>query len=96
MCKYCNKKIEGNFINIKNILCHKECYKNKMLEVYSSGCGYCKKQIINKEMDIYEIEEILKNTTPFNKIGLTYHCKCFQYKIENDKNIDLNLIDMVN
>ena len=60
-----------------------------MIKDYSSGCGYCKQEIINKDMDICEINEMLKNTTPFNKNGLTYHCNCFSEKIKNDKEVTI-------
>lgn len=84
-CNGCDKKLETEqFENKKTKYCV-DCYKNKMIQDYSSGCGYCKQEIINKDMDICEINEMLKNTTPFNKNGLTYHCNCFSEKIKNDK-----------
>lgn len=85
ICKSCNNLLQDDIID-KNILYHKDCYKIKLLEDYKLGCGYCKEEIINKNMGILEIIDKIKDTSPFNKYRITYHYNCLSEKIENDKN----------
>ena len=69
----------------KNTDLYKNGYIRKMLNYYKEGCYYCKNEIINKEDDINNIKEKLKNITETQ--GKIYHDICLikKHKIEYDK-----------